>query len=72
VANNRTAVWSLGPLDDELAEDIERTGATVIRGEELDPMAELILIQRMAVALAEARGSDPDNPPHLTRSVVLP
>jgi fructoselysine-6-P-deglycase FrlB-like protein len=34
-------------------------------------MAELILIQRMAVALAEARGMDPDRPRHLTRSVVL-
>ena len=27
--------------------------------------------QRMAVALAEARGKDPDRPRHLTRSVVL-
>ena len=34
-------------------------------------MAELVLIQRMAVALAEARGLDPDHPRHLTRSVVL-
>jgi fructoselysine-6-P-deglycase FrlB-like protein len=35
-------------------------------------MAELVLIQRMAVELAEARGLDPDHPRHLTRSVVLP
>jgi fructoselysine-6-P-deglycase FrlB-like protein len=35
-------------------------------------MAELVLIQRMAVELAEARGLDPDRPKHLTRSVVLP
>jgi fructoselysine-6-P-deglycase FrlB-like protein len=34
-------------------------------------MAELILIQRTAVALAELRGLDPDQPRHLTRSVVL-
>ena len=37
----------------------------------IDPMAELILVQRTAVALAEARGLDPDRPRHLTRSVVL-
>jgi hypothetical protein len=35
-------------------------------------MAELVLIQRMAVGLAEAHGLDPDHPKHLTRSVVLP
>ena len=31
-----------------------------------------VLIQRMAVELAEAQGLDPDHPKHLTRSVVLP
>jgi fructoselysine-6-P-deglycase FrlB-like protein len=71
VASGRTVVWSLGSMDDDLAAEIQRTGATVILGS-LDPMAELIVIQRTAVALAEARGSDPDNPPHLSRSVVLP
>ena len=34
-------------------------------------MADLILAQRLAVALAEAKGLDPDQPRHLTRSVVL-
>ncbi|HEX5540866.1 MAG TPA: sugar isomerase, partial [Micromonospora sp.] len=37
----------------------------------LDPMADLILAQRFAVALATSRGQDPDAPRHLTRSVVL-
>ena len=37
----------------------------------LDPLAELIRIQRLAVALAERRGLDPDQPPHLERAVVL-
>jgi fructoselysine-6-P-deglycase FrlB-like protein len=45
-------------------------GATVVGGG-LDPMAELIVIQRAAVALAESRGLDPDRPRNLTRSVVL-
>jgi fructoselysine-6-P-deglycase FrlB-like protein len=35
-------------------------------------MAELVLIHRMAVTLAEAKGLDPDHPPHLSRSVLLP
>jgi hypothetical protein len=34
-------------------------------------MAELIRIQRSAVAVAFARGLDPDHPRNLTRSVVL-
>ena len=37
----------------------------------LDPLAELIRIQRLAVALAERRGLDPDRPAHLERAVVL-
>ena len=37
---------------------------------ELDPMAELVTLQRAAVALAQSRGLDPDQPQHLTRSVV--
>ncbi len=28
--------------------------------------------QRLAVALAESKGLDPDNPRHLSRSVILP
>jgi len=70
VASDRTLVWCFGALDPELAADVRATGATVV-GEGLDPMAELILAQRAAVALAVARGLDPDHPRHLTRSVVL-
>ncbi|MEU8349142.1 sugar isomerase [Streptomyces sp. NPDC048845] len=36
-----------------------------------DPLADLVRAQRLAVALAEARGADPDRPRNLTRSVVL-
>jgi glucosamine 6-phosphate synthetase-like amidotransferase/phosphosugar isomerase protein len=37
----------------------------------LDPLADLVRVQRLAVARAAARGLDPDLPRHLTRSVVL-
>jgi len=70
VAGPRTLVWVLGTPDTSVASDIAATGATV-RTAELDPMAELVLIQRAAVALAEARGLDVDHPRNLTRSVVL-
>jgi fructoselysine-6-P-deglycase FrlB-like protein len=70
LAGPGTLVWHLGVADADLIRDVEATGATVLLGD-LDPMAELILIQRVAVALALARGLDPDRPRNLTRSVVL-
>jgi len=70
VAGPSSLVWILGSPDPAVADDVAATGATVRIGE-LDPMAELVLIHRTAVALAEACGLDPDHPRHLTRSVVL-
>jgi fructoselysine-6-P-deglycase FrlB-like protein len=70
LAGVRSLVWSLGEVEPDLLEDVRRTGATVVAGD-LDPMAELVRIQRLAVALAQAKGLDPDRPRHLTRSVVL-
>jgi fructoselysine-6-P-deglycase FrlB-like protein len=65
-----SVVWALGAVDGGVLEDARAAGATVLGGE-LDPMVELVRIQRTAVALAEARGLDPDQPRNLTRSVVL-
>jgi fructoselysine-6-P-deglycase FrlB-like protein len=70
LAGPRSLVWILGTGDGRVAEDVRATGATVRVGH-LDPMAELVLAQRMALALARAKGLDPDHPRHLTRSVVL-
>jgi fructoselysine-6-P-deglycase FrlB-like protein len=63
-------VWFLDPPPGRLAEEIEATGAAVLTAK-LDPLAELIRIQRLAVALAEHRGLDPDRPANLERAVVL-
>ena len=71
VANGRTLVWLLSRCEPALIGDIRETGASVVENG-VDPMAELVAVQRAAVALAEARGLDPDRPRHLTRSVVLP
>jgi fructoselysine-6-P-deglycase FrlB-like protein len=70
LSDDRTFVWILGSPDPAVGEDAEVTGATVRRAT-LDPMAELVMAQRLAVTLAEARGLDPDRPRHLARSVVL-
>lgn len=70
-ADRGTLVWAIGPVDPGVLADAADTGATIVNGGS-DPMAELVLIQRMAVGLAEAHGLDPDHPKHLTRSVVLP
>jgi fructoselysine-6-P-deglycase FrlB-like protein len=71
VTGPRSVVWAIGDVDRAVLEDAVATGATVVGGG-LDPMAELMRIQRAAVELAEHRGLDPDRPRHLSRSVVLP
>jgi fructoselysine-6-P-deglycase FrlB-like protein len=70
VAGPGTLLWFVGDADPALVRDVRATGATVVT-QRHDPMAELVALQRGAVALAEAKGLDPDNPQHLTRSVVL-
>ncbi|MFI2642364.1 SIS domain-containing protein [Streptomyces sp. NPDC018610] len=70
VSTSGTATWMLGPAPDGLAEQVRATGASWVDGG-LDPLAELVRAQRLAVAVAAARGLDPDQPRHLTRSVIL-
>ena len=70
VAGPNSLVWMLGSPPAGLVEQVEDTGATVVTGN-LDPLAQLIQTQRSAVAVAAARGLDPDTPRGLTRSVVL-
>jgi fructoselysine-6-P-deglycase FrlB-like protein len=64
------AVWFLDPPPPGLAAEVAATGAAAVDALG-DPLAELIRVQRLALAIAEGRGLDPDQPPHLTRAVVL-
>jgi fructoselysine-6-P-deglycase FrlB-like protein len=71
-------VWAFGALPAGLDTDVRATGGTLVAGSDprraagaLDPMADLVRAQRLAVALAAAAGRDPDRPRHLSRSVVL-
>ena len=70
LATPGTVVWPLGEIERDLLGDVEATGAALVGGGR-HPLAELVLVQRTAVALARARSLDPDNPRNLTRSVVL-
>src|SRR6218665_174019 len=64
-------VWHFGPAPDRLATEIAMTGGHCETGV-LDPMAELVRAQRVALLRAQAQGLNPDAPRNLTRSVILP
>ncbi|WP_030441156.1 SIS domain-containing protein [Actinoplanes subtropicus] len=87
LAGPRRVVWALGEIPPGLADDVEATGALFVHSRHhggyaalgrwcggrapIDPMADLVLAQRLAVLLATTQGLDPDNPRNLSRSVVL-
>ncbi len=53
------------------SEEIAAAGGTAAWVSSEEPMAELVRVHRLALALARARGLDPDRPRNLTRSVIL-
>jgi fructoselysine-6-P-deglycase FrlB-like protein len=70
LAGGQTVVWPLGDVDGDLVADVRATGARIVETGR-HPLADLVLVHRVAVAIARARGLDPDHPRNLTRSVVL-
>ncbi|WP_326815135.1 MULTISPECIES: SIS domain-containing protein [unclassified Streptomyces] len=70
IATTGTATWMFGAAPEGLDAQVLSTGARWVKSG-LDPLAELVRVQRLAIARAEAAGIDPDSPRHLTRSVVL-
>ena len=70
VVDEGSAVWLFGPAPAGLVDEITATGALVVQAN-IDPMADLVSAQRLAVALAGRKGLDPDSPRHLTRSIIL-
>jgi fructoselysine-6-P-deglycase FrlB-like protein len=87
IAAPRRVVWAFGDVPAGLADDVEAAGALFVHSRHhggygslgkwcggrapIDPMADLVLAQRVAVLLATSQGLDPDRPRNLTRSVVL-
>ncbi|MGC5007901.1 SIS domain-containing protein [Streptomyces sp. NBC_00353] len=70
ITTTGTATWMFGAAPEGLDDQVLSTGARWVESG-LDPLAELVRVQRLAIARAEAVGIDPDSPRHLTRSVVL-
>lgn len=70
ISDERSVVWALGTPPRGLAGEVRRTGALWVESAR-DPLAELIRVQRLAVALATRDGLDPDRPRNLTRSIIL-
>jgi len=70
VSDPGTVIWGIGELPQSLAADCARTGALVVDSGG-DPLTGLIGAQRLAVALAQGKGIDPDYPRSLSRSVIL-
>ncbi|MFC0526092.1 SIS domain-containing protein [Phytohabitans kaempferiae] len=71
VATERSLVWAFGEVPEGIAETSAGAGATVYQDADRDPLAQLVLVHRLAIELAGRRGLDPDRPRRLTRSVVL-
>jgi fructoselysine-6-P-deglycase FrlB-like protein len=70
IAEPGRVVWVFGKPVPGLLDDLAGTGVRVVC-DDLDPVSDLVRVQRLAVRLAEAEGLDPDRPRHLSRSVVL-
>lgn len=70
IADVASLVWVFGDAPDGLVDEVRATGAE-LEPTLLDPQAELVRAQRMAIELAALRQLDPDQPRNLTRSVIL-
>jgi fructoselysine-6-P-deglycase FrlB-like protein len=70
VTDSRSVVWMLGEAPRGLAADVRNAGGLWVESN-LDAQVEVIKTQRLAVALAERAGIDPDHPRNLARSVIL-
>lgn len=70
IAQPGRLVWSFGTAPDGLDKQVSATGAEFVQFD-LEPQATLVIAQRLAVARAEARGLNPDQPRNLTRAVIL-
>lgn len=64
------ATWVLGEVPAGLADEVRAAGAH-LEHRDIDPMAELVRVQRYSLARALQAGLDPDEPRNLTRSIVL-
>lgn len=65
LAENHSLVWIFGEPPAGLTDQIRSTGATVALSDG-DPLAWLVVAQRLAIAVAMSRGLNPDEPRNLS------
>jgi fructoselysine-6-P-deglycase FrlB-like protein len=70
VAGPESLVWSLTEVPPFVRDSIQATGAALF-APELEPLAQLAAVHRLALRMAQAAGRDPDRPNFLSRSVEL-
>lgn len=70
IAQPNRLTWVFGEVPTGLDAQVAKTGAELVTSA-LNPLAHLVVAQRLAVALAESKGLNPDTPRHLTRAVIL-
>lgn len=70
VLDSSSMAFFFGEVPEGLLSEVEFTGALSVVSD-LDPMAQLIVAQRLAVAIAIQRNLNPDEPRNLTRSIIL-
>jgi len=70
IATTGRATWAFGEVPAGLRAQVEATGAH-FEARDIDPMAELVRLHRLCVVKARQADVDPDNPRHLTRSIIL-
>lgn len=71
IAQPGRVTWVFGEVPSGMADQVAATGAEFVTSD-LDPLAHLVLLHRLAVARAEARGLNADEPRSLSRAVILP
>lgn len=70
IAAPRRITWQFGVAPEGLSGQVESTGGRFVQ-HDIDPLADLVRLHRVALDRALAKGLDPDLPRNLTRSVVL-
>lgn len=70
IAAPNRVTWMFGEAPAGLADEVRSTGAH-FETAPVDPMADLVRAQRVALERARRAGLDPDSPRNLSRSVIL-
>jgi fructoselysine-6-P-deglycase FrlB-like protein len=71
IAGPNRVTWMIGEGPESLRGEVEVTGGTYVHNENVHPLAELARVHKVTLDRALARGLNPDEPRHLTRSIIL-